>query len=410
MKITVYRKINIRNAAFTLFLVYLPLRELVGFLVGRLFPDIFIEMFALALILILNIFCIFSNKEPITERKVCIMLIPFFVISFSYVFYPVNRFYIISYLPVICYALVGLFVSNISMNRNDYINALEVASVVIFIYWQIKIVLGNSVLEAGEDYSMGFGFSIVLPIMIFLFLAYKEEKIKYSILLIISMIELLIYGNKSPLGIVLIYLIILLFTKNKRNKRKKLFYSTIIIAVFINYKIIVNVLLQFLNTHGIQSRSLRYLATNRFFSLGSGRGTRSYIYASAIQEIKNIPVFGYGVKGDMYILNGVYPHNILLELVLQFGFVLSMGVIILFIWSILKVYMYRSEYIEIITIFLVYSLVSLSVSSSFWQSKEFWILVSLIWILPHKKTRSCHKNSLYASIICADSKGIIDGL
>ena len=64
----------------------------------------------------------------------------------------------------------------------------------------------------------------------------------------------------------------------------------------------------------INSRNIKYLL-NGIFLNDSGRTQ------IATNLIDNITVFGKGIFGDRVLLNGAYPHNIILEMLYQYGII-----------------------------------------------------------------------------------------
>ena len=392
-------KLTTENFSLFLYLAYLPLRQLINISTLSALNDSVIEIIGVLFIVVPAL----KYIGNISIKKILFYISIISLIFLTYVIVPANRYFIISSLPLMFFSLLCILICNEKMRSIDYMNALEIASILLFFYWQITLLTGNFKLEAGGEYSMSFGFSIVLPILFFIY-SIKNKKRIYILLTVISFFELLIYGNKSPLVSVVIYILIILLPDMKKNKvfHISLYIIGLIIAICIiklYRENIFSFIYSVLQKYGYTSRSIRYLLFNRFFDLGLQMNSRSYIYSMSISKVIESPLYGYGFKGDMAVLNGVYPHNIILELSLQFGVVFASIILIIFISSLIYSYKYKREYKDIITIFLVYSLTQLAVSSSVWQVKEFWILINILWFIPNSNNLSKNTDKKFKILV-----------
>lgn len=116
---------------------------------------------------------------------------------------------------------------------------------------------------------------------------------------------------------------------------------------------------------------------------GSGRfGSGDSVYGTAIGQIKESPVFGsyFRLLNSTYTDRGAYPHNIILELLMTGGLLLSIPFFIV-IWKALKngirlLKHGRDQSLPALCFF--YVLLSLMTSSSLLFKTEFWLFMAIL--------------------------------
>lgn len=120
-----------------------------------------------------------------------------------------------------------------------------------------------------------------------------------------------------------------------------------------------------------------------FATGSSGRGT---IYEYALEKIGERPLTGYGIYGYLYIGLSPYPHNIILEILLQYGVVLGiplLAILLVFELRLIK----KGEFLQLGISFYVY--VNLMFSGSYTFNAFFWFLFvfAIAEMLGHKPER-----------------------
>jgi hypothetical protein len=126
---------------------------------------------------------------------------------------------------------------------------------------------------------------------------------------------------------------------------------------------------------GIKSRTIELFQQKEIHL--SGRGP---IYENVYNSILENPISIKGIFSD-FLVTGVndYSHNIVLELLYQFGIILGgiflILILILFIFSIFR----KQKTIQdnLIFIFAIISVVHLMVSSTLWLNIDFWAWIGL---------------------------------
>ena len=166
-----------------------------------------------------------------------------------------------------------------------------------------------------EQYNMSFSYGCLLPMVSF----YRQRTLSGYLVSIFFMIAIIALGRRGAAMVFLAYVIYDIFQYNKK-------YSLLMVGFLMICFLMLPLLAEWLESVGIHSRTLTLLANNEIDQYSS----RRYIYNMFYQILDKHPNFGIGLFGDRVYLNGVYCHNILLEMSLNWGYI---GVII--IWPVL---------------------------------------------------------------------------
>ena len=176
-------------------------------------------------------------------------------------------------------------------------------------------------------------------------------------------------------------------------KKRAVLITTIIVALilFVVFDIF-NVLLysayEFAKTHGMSTRVfLFFLGDDTSVSLDSGRGTIIY---SLIQAIGNNPL-GSGLASDRYYSGGHYAHNIIIELLVEFGVIFGAAIIIMLFALMFRAakYTHNNWNTGIIFYMLICcGFVKLLISGSYLTEPYFWTLFGFIMGISEMLTRN----------------------
>ena len=213
---------------------------------------------------------------------------------------------------------------------------------------------------------MTFGYGLALYWMIFFHSMLKEKKLLSGFFCVLAGINLLIYGNRGALAIVLIYVVYELVQGGRANKLAKILLMIVGVLSLLNYQMILGFLY---DRYGDVSRTLSLLYKREMVTSVA----RVAGYQESIELIKARPFFGWGVGADREYLSIATAHNFMLELMIDYGIIIG-GVLIaliLFIgiYVLMKV---RSDWKEIFVVFYTFSLTQLMFSSSLYDNAFFW--------------------------------------
>ena len=174
-----------------------------------------------------------------------------------------------------------------------------------------------------------------------LFLLYsdydKATKISSYVLLGIQLICIILYAGRGGMILALAYIVVFYFLNSRKsgNIKNKLIMIFIYLSIFTIIFLVVGQI--------VASSPVLQKRFDRVFSYIGNSGielsqtsNRDIVYAKALQYVKQSPLVGYGMLGYMY-LDGLnrYPHNIIMEMMLEGG------VLYLIFWIIIIVSGYK---------------------------------------------------------------------
>lgn len=253
-------------------------------------------------------------------------------------------------------------------------------------YWITTSVSGETLNQA---YSLEFGYEMLFPTAFMGTYAFLNKKKVYYIPFVIGLYTILMGGSRGAiLWPIAMFPLMLPFCWKNMDKRKRrntivLFVLLFLIGtvVFLFYDLILSALLSLLNSFGLESRTISAVLSGSF-SDGNGR---EQIYKIAIELIKTGGAFGWGVYGDRYVIADRiswaiwgYSHNVVLEILVSFGWLLGSLICGIIIKKIVDLY-HDCNNIERQIIFITFFVTSfkLILSSSFWYSAPFWAIFAL---------------------------------
>ncbi len=289
----------------------------------------------------------------------------------------------------------------------------------LFLSWvgvsSMSVIMSVSILEAGNEgigiqslsYYCAFAFSLNLY-----FLLFGDEighRFKYSnlllyriisiALLVVQVVVTLSSGGRGGFVLLIssaVLLLLLRIFRPKRSARKGGSHLVptailIILATVITIKYMPESIETVIDAGS--ERTFSYLSNGKI-DMGE-TSNRDIVYGYAIQDIRQKPVFGYGLLMKGTHIEGSWPHNIVLELLLQGGYVFLVAFLAFFILVLrkLRLMIKNGHGLFIIPVFL-YPMIMLCFSGSYISTGLFWFSISyvLCYELPSKSFQSITAN------------------
>lgn len=309
----------------------------------------------------------------------------FCILYANYKIFPITReFYeeyymflrqiVVVYLPSMT---VALKINNFS----GFIKNFRKVGILGIIFMTVAFFMGF--IERWEYQQYGIN---LCPFIVMIFPNYLiHHRISDAIWMIIGFLLLMAGGRQSFVAFFMSIAVILYCIKfHDLSIRKKISYACIamfgiiVFVVFIPYMIIL--LGNLLKIFGMESRTMDMLTGNELFSTS----TRDYIYELSLYYIKNNLYNIQGLFADRYLLRltddwMAYPHNLILELMIDFGVVIGAILsIIIFIQYIIQIIKSNLEKRTIIGILATIVLIRLMVSSSYMIEGLFYTVLGLL--------------------------------
>lgn len=164
------------------------------------------------------------------------------------------------------------------------------------------------------SYNMGFSFACVLPFVAF----YSHRKFYDWIACFILFVLVIAIGARGPVFCITLYVIIDLFHRKSR-------WRFLLLVGIVGFIVLLPNLNDWLVSIGISSRSINMLLNGDITSDSGRLEIRNYF----LNELLEHPVLGIGLFGDRLLDGVVYCHNIILEMILDFG--IPLGSFLLFV-------------------------------------------------------------------------------
>lgn len=216
---------------------------------------------------------------------------------------------------VIPSALCLTTIKNIDVAERALYHTSWIAFILVLFYVLVYILGGFLI----ESYNMSFSYGCLLPMVSF----YRHRTpLSYCISLFL-LISVLAIGSRGAAIVFIAYIIYDIFQYNKK-------YTVVFLGLLIIGFLMLPFLSEGLDAIGIHSRTLSLLEEGSI-DKDSGRGD---IYKMFLQILDENALLGIGLFGDRVYLDGFYCHNILLEMLLDWGY---LGVMVL--WPIIFIIM-----------------------------------------------------------------------
>jgi len=346
----------------------------------------FINLSLRGVILISSIFFIIKNIEIVKERKLAIIsFLVFYGFYLIKTFYTFQNFYFIPstfqefknsfyYFGLIVIPLPVVALLSLDYQKVDFKKFYKI------VFWFFLIIMGiNSLFLEKLGYNRSgifrsyyiltghYGLSLVL-VSLFSYLFLKEREIKYIFGIILGGIPIFFSAARSPvLALFLIFLVFLIL----KNKRKYWIYLLItvvlsIVSLFIMYK------------SGLGENIVFFKRINEAIFERNASG-RAYYLNKGIDIFINNPLFG----GRVVFEDGMYPHNLFVDILMSTGLVGMILFIIYFkfvVQSFIKVLKNIKKYKEsgILAFFFLQYFILVQTSGNIYSSFEFWYFGAVI--------------------------------
>lgn len=217
------------------------------------------------------------------------------------------------------------------------------------------------------SYNMAFSFACVLPFVAF----YSHREYYDRIVCFVLFILVIAIGARGAALCMASYVVYDLF----QYKSKWRFLLLVVIVAFI---VLLPLLNSWLYSIGISSRTLDMLLSGEITSDSGRSSIRKYF----INQLVEHPFFGIGLFGDRLLDDVPYCHNVLLEIILDFG--IPIGGLLLFVGLIKLISIYfhsDSDNRNILVGYFCALMLPLMTSGSYLISSNFAIFLGLCFLI-----------------------------
>lgn len=358
--------------------------------------------------LILLLKYLFSKNSIISHRELIVLLFPFFIFGsflisgFNGSFNSLAKSYFIYFLIWTTPALYAAVYINKIKGYNQITKYMEVimllltfsvisTAIIPFILGGYFESMGGATYQTAS-YLSAFAYGLNLY---FLFYGDNHKRFHFTrlalykwlcfLFLFIQFLGIFISGGRGGIILFTIYSVYI-FSSVLKNKKKKKILGIISSAVAFTslLSIILPILLDNQRFIGTFNRTLQFISLDTGINW-EGSSNRDIVYLSTIELIKQKPFTGYGLFG-FWDVSG-YPHNLILEVLLNGGLIylsFFLFAMIILLKKLIKMINYNPEN-RLLMILLLYPLTMLMFSGTYIINTEFWFVLAYIFIFNFTK-------------------------
>lgn len=290
-------------------------------------------------------------------------------------------------LPSLLYTLPYLFVGLILEVRviESAIYKISVVSIIVqLLYFFVFL----RFLYRPEDNLVG---DLIVPayatlphVLIVLWQMFRKANVFNVLISIVGIMLMLSFGNRGSIVGLLFFSVVYFFFISRQEKKWsfRLFFIVIVVLIYMYMDAIMGGVFNISQDLGMSAGLF-----DRYFneSLSDVNG-RDVISRGVISHLYDSPVFGSGLASDRVFV-GVYSHNLILEMLLSFGFLFGSLFLVLIFRLIIKAFFKAGTSVEksFVALLSAMSIVKLMVSGSFIVEPTLFLLIGFCITTLRKK-------------------------
>ena len=311
-----------------------------------------------------------------------IVLIIFFLIEMliSFLLVPSDTSYLLTTIEILFFRCIAIFilcqkVDNLSLLINEFKPYILIASIYAgFRFFGIA---------SSQTNYMVFSYALLFPTIASIYFFFIGRRF-YGLIAIFLLMVILVKGARGALLCVVFSFLTGVSFLYVKHSLKNLFVILSVLCCTLVFCSNFEIIMSFLVNVFPDSRSL-FLFSN--LNLTDNIGSRRVIYDASLSLLNTYLLTGTGVFMDRFYLslllgNDAHPHNILLQILLQYGILLGSIIILSLALFIIRGIYYANKKSHFSAMFLVLLTTSvfvhLFVSGSYIIDVPFWMLLGLL--------------------------------
>lgn len=167
-----------------------------------------------------------------------------------------------------------------------------------------------------DSYNMSFSYGCLLPMIVL----YSKKKLFPTLVSFFLFLSVVAIGSRGSAVIFIAYLIVDFFVSKRKGRWAVLVLGLLFVAMLPLFE-------DYLGSVGLHSRTITMLNEGEI----TNDTGREHFYSECLDAIMNHPLFGIGLFGDRVLLDGSYCHNIIIEVLLDFGVLFGLAIFIVLI-------------------------------------------------------------------------------
>lgn len=312
-----------------------------------------------------------------TWGKYLLYFIVFGITAFIITEKTFNKNAVYKYIMLLSFLALPYMISKQFFMNHSYKNPEQSVEIMIMSYTIIPIILACFQVISSKEFKKGYRIVAIIPFIIYMFLIISKS-------------------SRGPiLALVVYFLLRVLFYKP--SKDKIWIKITIILVLTISIVLCCVFMEQVLTTvkNVLDSMSIDSMFVDRMLQVleegdGSILSGRDEIYKEALDEISHSFIWGNGI-GAFEGKYGHYVHNVVLQIICEGG-IICIGYFIYLLYYLIRFLITeKKEEVTFLCFMTSIALVQLMISSYYWSSLKFWLLIGYIIYLKNRKKRGENK-------------------
>ena len=319
--------------------------------------------------------------------SICALCVLWYVFTFAFISPPSVSAPFFAVFTVSAFLIPGV----VKIDTKTFLLALLIFPSIGVPY--VNRIILYDILEEGI-LSMGLCYALLVPVLANLaflrFYFMKEEfRIKmvllpFTIINVFYLVQMATFGSRGPMFCVILLLATCFLVEVKDSgeihflKGRTFFF--ILFAIFVSFLFlpILHIMNEFLASWNISLNVIdKFLIKDEQGDMSNGR---AFLIDIAVRAIADSPFLGYGVSQFERNTGNVYPHNFVIQLMYDGGFVLTSSVLIPAIVALYrKIRTVRAEEFVCLLFLFFFSVPGSLFSGDLWQAYRLWLLFGFLF-------------------------------
>lgn len=351
-----------------------------------------------AMVILLTIIILPWMLKRVKVETIIFYMVAVIIILLSAILFPENSDVIAEKMPRMLTAVLPMVFIGVCYDHEKHKDFLFWASLVgvitMFAYQIYQLAQGEELMED----SMDAAYKTLPSIMFLIYSAFDKKKLRYCVIAVLAGMTTFVFGTRGPILCVFAFLAISLLQiiQNRTSRGTKVFLFVIVgsLACWLIFSDMLTILAESLSKQfakwGFSTRIFDWFIEG---DIANDNG-RSAIFEWITAAIEEKPIIGHGLLGDQILLGqgraGVYAHNLILELWMQFGVIGGTAILLYFLWR-PAVALYKQknnkDLQHFIWMLVCMNFVKLMLSSTYTVEQMFYFMIGVCIAAVHR-TRS----------------------
>lgn len=348
------------------------------------------------LIPLIMIIGFFLSYKTITDRirgsDLVFITVCLFVYGLEFWLFSRNRPYFQILYPNFIIGCLPFYFVGVALRGDDkelvrWMYRISCASIIAFAFYMLFVnQMGDVALRGGD---MSSAYNLLPHACLSFYFLMSNFKLRRLLLFLVAAICLVLMGTRGAVLCLLVFMVVTIIATIRTQKPLVILAMIMLCLFLLLFGSLTDLLIQWAyiiaDKFGLSTRIFdKMLSGNITASTG-----RIAIRQRIFYYLREYNLVGLGIYGDLYISEGMYAHNLALELWAHFGYYIGSIIFIAFLVFICSGVVYcikiKDENAQIIMFLLLCCCVKLLMSSSYLREPFLWVMLGYVAALLREK-------------------------